>query len=246
MSHRTASVALLALLLAAPAILSAPAWGEGGAVPSASTAWQLEAQSDDPDDPLAGYTLYQRETHGNRALKIRAVFAAPPSEVIRAIVFRLRSADYLASGETRRKLHESDTEIVNYSVLDLPMVSDRDVAIRAVHSRDAEEGPYRVVWSAADELAPPTGDGLVRMKSEGFWHLSALPGGRTLATGESHISPGGFIPGWLATRLMQTNMIENLATIRRILRDRKADLPQLVFESPGVPAVSAGSEGPRD
>jgi hypothetical protein len=217
-------VAFSPVLLAIAASAEQPLAERGAAL-----GWKEVARSDEPDDPESGYVVYERVLDGSsyRALRLDVSFAASPEEVAAAVLLRLRDPRYLGDDETRRELRRSADELVTYSVLDLPLVSDRDFTLRIRHSRDALRGTARITWEAADDLAPPPPRGIVRMHSEGFWEFRAGDDGLARATSETHADLGGFIPGWLARRGMRDRALRDLATIREILRARRSELPPL-------------------
>lgn len=102
-----------------------------------------------------------------------------------------------------------------------PLVDDRDYTIRMFDDSYVREDGlvvYVARWRTANDEGPPPRDGVVRVdKTEGYWSLEPLDGGkRTRATYFVVASPGGNVPHSIAD--MGTNSV--MADIFTALRTR--------------------------
>jgi hypothetical protein len=188
--------------------------------------WQLART-----DAKAGidYALYQRDVPGSGydRYRLEAVFDAPIDEVIEALQVKHSDDRYLAKGVQRTILEWEPGHSLSYLRMDVPIVADRDVALRYRRGFDAERGVFRDEWSTANDAAPPVEKGVVRIaRSEGFWELAPESDSHTHVVYESFADPGGHAPAWLVSAVVDEKLIAELVTLRRIV-DR------------GLPMISA-------
>jgi|GEM_PF-1708706 len=219
-------VGLLALLGLQPAVAADAARDSG---------WKLSKQGDEPDNR---FKLYQREVadSGYDRYRLETVVDEPIERVIQAIQIRSVDDRYLDEGITRSVFRRADgEETLTYFKMQLPLIKDRDVALRTKRSLDVELGVYRDEWWTANEEAPPLKAGYVRMaKSEGFWEVRSAGENRTYVVYESHADPGGRVPSWIANSLLGDQVLGQIATLRRILEDNRTDVA-----SPPPPRISS-------
>ena len=102
------------------------------------------------------------------------------------------------TGEARVLSRETNSMVV-YERLVMPLVSDRDFAIRMHNeTRCSADGStsYVTRWQCANEFAPPKKRGVIRVKTnEGSWTLEPVEDGRfTRVTYWVYTDPGGKIP----------------------------------------------------
>jgi hypothetical protein len=102
------------------------------------------------------------------------------------------------TGEARVLSRETNSMVV-YERLVMPLVSDRDFAIRMHNeTRCSADGgtSYVTRWQCANEFAPPKQRGVIRVKTnEGSWTLEPVEDGRfTRVTYWVYTDPGGKIP----------------------------------------------------
>jgi len=186
--------------------------------------WEISKQGTEPG---RGYELYQREVAGSGydRYRIEAVVVEPIERVIRAVQARRSYDQYLAKGLTRTFLRRDSDDAVTYIRMKMPMIKDRDVALRSKRGFDEEHGIYRDEWWTANEEAPSLPDGVVRMtKSEGFWEITPAGENRTNVVYESHADPGGRVPSWIANSSLGGQVIGQIETLHRILDDYRSDV----------------------
>jgi ribosome-associated toxin RatA of RatAB toxin-antitoxin module len=146
-------------------------------------------------------TIYNRSRSGSKVKELKAIGvikAAPAAvfKVINDIEGYRRFMPY--TGEARVISRDTNSMVV-YQRLAMPMVSDRDFAIRIYNeTRHSPDGITNFVsrWQAANEFAPPEKSGVVRVKTnEGSWTLQPVEDGRfTRVTYSVYTDPGGKIP----------------------------------------------------
>ncbi len=109
--------------------------------------------------------------------------------------------------ESRAVLKESEDERITYDKVSAPLISRRDYALRMTRIRE-ENGNCRVVFTTANELAPPKCDGCVRIeKLRGEWKFEAADA-KTKITYLIHTDPGGSTPAFLIEGSRKDSSIE--------------------------------------
>lgn len=216
-------------ILALFGLHSAPA----GAV--RDSGWKLLKQGKEPGNR---FELYQRDVAGSGydRYRLETVVDEPIERVIHAIQIRGVDDRYLDAGFTRSVLRRADgDDSLTYFKMQLPLIKDRDVALRTKRGFDEELGVYRDEWWTANEEAPPLKQGFVRMaKSEGFWEVAPAGVSRTHVVYESYADPGGRLPSWIANSMLGNQVIGQIVTLRRILDDNRID----VASPPPLPGSS--------
>jgi hypothetical protein len=146
-------------------------------------------------------TIFNRSRDGSKVKELKAigVIKAPPSAVHNAINDIEGYERFMPYTGEARVLSRGTNSAVVYERLVMPLVSDRDFAIRIFDETGrGPDGSTRYVcrWQCADELAPPEKHGVVRIKTnEGSWTLESVEGGRfTKVTYWVYTDPGGKIP----------------------------------------------------
>jgi ribosome-associated toxin RatA of RatAB toxin-antitoxin module len=99
--------------------------------------------------------------------------------------------------KARTILSQSENERVTYEQISPPLVANRDYAVRAKRLFDAD-GSCRMTFEAANEVAPKSPDGWVRIsKLKGVWRFEPQADGRTKVTYLIHSDPAGSIPTFM-------------------------------------------------
>lgn len=99
--------------------------------------------------------------------------------------------------KARKIISESADERVTYDQISPPIVSNRDYAVRAKRIR-AEDGGCKMVFEAANEVAPSKPSGWVRItKLRGEWKFEPGAEGKTHVTYTIFTDPGGSIPAFM-------------------------------------------------
>lgn len=194
---RTLLVALALSLFPTVAFASPP-------VPKpAEGPWDYWGQTD-------GVSVYNRTTPGSPIKEVRAegTFEAPPAAVwavLRDIGNYVKTMPYI---QVSRILGQADggKTIFYYSILALPIVSDRDYSLRVVAERTPADGggSYHLAWYPANDYptAPPPQSKYVRLdKVSGYWTLEPIRGGTaTHGVYYVHTDPKSPLPSFLVNK----------------------------------------------
>ncbi len=99
--------------------------------------------------------------------------------------------------KSRKIISESEDERVTYDQINPPVVSNRDYAVRAQRIRTSDDS-CRVVFAAANEVAPSKPSGWVRItKLRGEWKFERNADGKTQVTYTVFTDPAGSIPAFM-------------------------------------------------
>ncbi len=109
----------------------------------------------------------------------------------------------------------SDQEIVVYDQIHVPVIRDRDVAIR-IHKNVAGT-TATIDFQTANELAPPESKAYVRLPVvRGGWRLTPSGSG-TLLEYSCYSEPGGSVPAFLARGVQDDELIQDVERILTLL-----------------------------
>ena len=163
------------------------------------------------------------KTAGRPAFKIETRLEVSPFVAAATLMEGMLSDDDLPKGQRRRILERSEQGALVYTFIDLPFpLSDRELALRIVHSRDDATGIHRVEWAEANDALPAREAGVVRLSGAvGHWELR--PDGRrgTHATHMTQTELGGSIPDAIGDRLMKAQALDSVDRLRDRIRDRE-------------------------
>ena len=184
--------------------------------------WELADHRSDGESELALFVEAER-TEGRPAFKIETTFGVSPFVAAATLMDGMVSASDVPSGQRRRVLERSEKEAVVYTFIDLPfLLSDRELALRVVHTDDRETGIHRIDWVEANELLPPVQGGVVRLSgAAGYWEFRPDGKGGTLATHMTQTEIGGSIPSSIGYRLMKSQALDTVDRLRSKLRTRQ-------------------------
>src|SRR5690606_37982808 len=123
------------------------------------------------------------------------------------------------------------------SLIDPPVGASRDYAVK-ITLREEADGTLGTSWVAANEVAPPVKDGVVRVEeNEGSWTLTPLDGGqKTGAVYMLQVNPGGNVPKWLADRTNRTSVRDAFKAVRKAATSKRDANARSPLESDGAPA----------
>ncbi|CAN0468257.1 unnamed protein product, partial [Discosporangium mesarthrocarpum] len=182
-----------------------------------------------PEDPFAGWQQAARregdlawalyvETDpapGVPAFRIETRFEVPPAIAARTLMASMSEGDATARGERRVLLEQTAETALVHTFVDLPFLfSDRELAVRIVASHDAATGIHRIDWVDENEHLPPPADGVLRLRTEGYWEFRPRAPFGSFATYVSRAEVGGSLPAGLRDRLMRDqaeDAVERLA-----------------------------------
>ncbi|MFZ5445959.1 MAG: START domain-containing protein [Myxococcota bacterium] len=163
--------------------------------------WELAA---DPD----GVKVYRRDKDGSAVKEMKAIglIDGTPKEVwdvVRDLENYPKQMPYTAEAKVLSR-SEGDKEILFYSRLNTPLVSERDYLIVLKDESEWNDGKgfYKVSWTIAppekDSLMPEKKD-VVRVRvNDGYWLLEPREDGKkTFATYYVFTAPGGSIPTFI-------------------------------------------------
>lgn len=143
------------------------------------------------------------EKAGVREIRAHTFVDAPPKAVFEVVGDFDRYADFMPYVQESRILENKGGELLVYSRLNPPLVSQRDYIIRVKRTEGnaSNGGVYKSEWKGEPE-AQPERDGIVRVRlNTGSWTLEPVDGGkRTRLTYSLLTNPGGAIPRWIADR----------------------------------------------
>jgi hypothetical protein len=162
-------------------------------------------------------------TVGRPAFKIETTFDVSPYVAVVTLMDGMVSASDLPAGQSRRVLERSEHEAVVYTFIDLPfLLSDRELALRIVHSEDKEAGVHRVEWVEANDVLPPVQRKVVRLAgASGYWEFRPDGQGGSLATHMTQAEIGGSIPASIGDRLMKAQALSTVERLRNQIRNRQ-------------------------
>ena len=175
-------------------------------------------------ETTAAGQIYHREMAASPIpwIMIVATFEATPGRVHAVVVDYDHFSEFIPHVLQSRVLAEAGSQQWVYHRLGFPApIADRSYVIRSadVESRPAQPH-YRVDW-ALDKRSFPDIDPAAGVRPEvfsGFWELNAVAGANTtVAQYAVHSEPGGFIPGWLVTRMTERYVQQVVEAVRNRL-----------------------------
>ena len=226
------SVALVVI-----AALSATASEE--APEDAFAGWRQAAQRD--GDPAWALYVETDPAPGVPAFRIETRFEVPPAIAARTLMATMAEGEATTRGERRVLLEHSAQGALVHTFVDLPfMFSDRELAVRIVASHDAATGIHRVDWFDENEHLPPPEDGVLRLRTRGYWEFRPRAPFGSFATYVSRAEVGGSLPVGIRDRLMRGQAED---AVERLAQRIGARGPATVAAPPpGGPVLPNGAE----
>lgn len=184
--------------------------------------WHLEYDHD-------GMTIEVRHVSDSKVKEVRArMIAKAPAERLFAVLRDVeRYPEILPPTSAARRLC-SDGEGVSYYYMEIdpPIVALRFYCMRVQVTRE-EAGVLRSAWTTVNELCPESSSGRVRMdQNHGEWTLRPLDGTSTEVTYQAHTDPGGLLPAWQVNLVIEHQVRDILAAVRRAAADPRYDAPR--------------------
>jgi hypothetical protein len=187
--------------------------------------WELAA---DPD----GVKVYRRDKEGSAVKEMKAIglIDATPKEVwdvVRDLENYPTQMPYTAEAKVLTRT-EGDKEVLFYSRLNTPLVSERDYIIALKDESEWNEGKgfYKVSWTVAppekDVLMPEKKD-VVRVRvNDGYWLLEPREEGKkTFATYYVFTAPGGSIPTFIINQANGMAVPKVFEAIKKTVIDKR-------------------------
>lgn len=188
--------------------------------------WELAA---DPN----GIKVYRREKPGSdvKEMKATGLIDATPKEVwdvVRDLENYPKQMPYTAEAKVLKR-SEGDKDILFYTRLNTPLVSERDYIINLKDESEWSEdkGFYKVSWTVApkeqDSLMPERRD-VVRIRlNDGYWLLEGREEGKkTFATYYVYTAPGGSIPTFIINQANGMAVPKVFEAIKKTVIDKRS------------------------
>lgn len=149
-----------------------------------------------------GLVIFTKDVEAGRKIVAIAEVEAPPEVVFNVVNDFEHYPDFMPYVKESRVLsRKSDSEVMTYTRIAPPFVSERDypLTFKMTRGTSANSGVFKTEWTARPDAQPEV-EGVVRIKlSEGSWLAEPLDGGRrTRLTYILLTNPGGLIPDFVA------------------------------------------------
>jgi hypothetical protein len=184
--------------------------------------WELSESRVVGDAPLDVFVEVQR-TVGRPAFLIETAFEVTPFVASSVLMEGMVSPTDVPNDQHRRVIERTEHTAVVYTYIDLPfMLSDRELALRIVHSEDPETGIHRIEWAESNDVLPAVEGRVVRLEgAKGYWEFRPDGRGGTLATHMTQTEIGGSIPAAIGDRLMKAQAIDSVERLRDQIQRRQ-------------------------
>jgi hypothetical protein len=98
-------------------------------------------------------------------------------------------------------IRDAGDERILYEQVDVPLLRDRDIVLRAHRTADPATGVADVTTTAITDEGPPPSSRFVRVQSSAsHWHLVPAATGGTDVTYAIRTDAGGIVPAWIVNR----------------------------------------------
>lgn len=207
-THLVPSLAFsLAVLLTGAAATS------GASDPAPS--WELADRSGKGEETVALF-VEKTPVAGRPTFRLETAFAVAPAVARKVLLDDMVDPSRAPKGQKRKVLERTANGAVVYTFIDLPlMLADRELVLRVAEFHDPATGVHRIEWAEANELLPPAESDVVRLTgAAGYWEFRPDGEGGTKAIHETRTELGGSIPVALGDRLMKSQAIESVESLR--------------------------------
>jgi hypothetical protein len=195
--------------------LAVPVAGEGADIDA--DGWRLV-------ETVAAGQIYHREVEGSSVpwAMLVTTFDTPPERVHEVVVDYDHFADFIPNVFKSRVLaHEGKSQWVYHHLQFSSPITDRVYLIISTDRECRVQQPcYRVEWELDDRSFQDIdlSAGIQPNAFSGFWELrSTEKPNRTEGRYAVHSEPGGFIPGWLVTRMTDRYIQQVVEAVRERL-----------------------------
>ncbi len=161
----------------------------------------------------------RRAVPGSRYYEYRGrALVALPLPALTTLIWAAITDHTPATVQRRVVLAHSDDEFVVYDQIHVPVIRDRDVAIR-IH-KTVSANATTIAFANANELAPPSTNGRVRLPVvRGAWRLTTATGG-TLLEYSCYSEPGGSVPAFVVRGSQADEIVLDVERILSLTRAR--------------------------
>lgn len=180
-----------------------------------------------PAGEVDGVKVFTREKEGSdiREIQATAVIKAPPARVMKVLGDYNEYKNFMPYTKESRLLSKEGNVTFFYSYLALPVISDRDYALKLTDTSDVQGASpfYKVAWEPANDKAPPLKKSVIRVEiNKGHWLLKPTNGGdETFATYYLFTDPAGAIPKFLVNKANKDAIPDLFRAIRKRVTDQR-------------------------
>jgi hypothetical protein len=168
--------------------------------------------------------LYHQDIDGSRfpAVMMATTFDVSSDRVFAVVTDHDHFAEFIPNVVKSRIIrHEGNNQWVFHHLHFSRLIADRVYLMKSTGiGNHPQEGGYLVEWGLSEMKFPDVDLSLgLRPKAfSGFWEIrSADDGTSTEARYAVHSDPGGYIPGWLVTRMTDRYIQQVVAAVRKRL-----------------------------
>ena len=167
-----------------------------------------------------GVVIEARDASGSALHEVRATaHADAPPAAIAGVIWRYEEhASFVPHFRHTEVVRDGGDERIVYEQIEVPLLQDRDVVLRARRQVDAASGTIDIRSTAIADEGPPETSRFVRVRtSTAHWHLAPAAGG-TDVTYVVRTDIGGAVPAWIVNRAQR----EAVPDLVRAMLDRAA------------------------
>lgn len=200
-------------VLSLVALLTGAAATSGASEPAPS--WQLADRRGEGEEAVALF-VETTPVPGRPTFRLETAFEVEPAFARRVLLDDMVDPSRAPKGQKRKVLERTANGAVVYTFIDLPlMLADRELVLRVEEFHDPATGIHRIEWAEANELLPPADAEVVRLTgAAGYWEFRPDGQGGTKAIHETRTELGGSIPISLGDRLMKSQALESVESLR--------------------------------
>src|SRR5262249_33527399 len=150
-----------------------------------------------------GILVESRDVAGSSFREVRATThaTASPEAILRVLWRHEEHPRFIPHLRHVEIVRDAGDDRVVYEQIDVPLLRDRDVVLRAHRSSARATGVADATPTAVTDEGPPATSRFVRVRrSTGHWHAVPSPGGGSDVTYTLQTDAGGVVPAWIANR----------------------------------------------
>ncbi|MFO0689512.1 MAG: hypothetical protein U0900_12470 [Myxococcota bacterium] len=187
----------------------------------ATPSWQLSDRSGEGADAVALF-VEKTPVPGRPTFRLETAFDVEPAFARQVLLEDMVDPSRAPKGQRRKVLERTANGAIVHTFIDLPlMLADRELVLRVEERHDPVTGIHRIEWAEANELLPPADEEVVRLTgAAGFWEFRPDGQGGTKAIHETRTELGGSIPISLGDRLMKSQALESVESLRARIDER--------------------------
>lgn len=168
-----------------------------------------------------GFIILNRTKKHQHSAAVHAFWPYPPRQLLEIIRDYATFSEFMPRVRDSRPLDSSDGRVWVYQRLAFPPpFKDRHYVIES-HARndDAIPGHYRVDWALSSRFDPPQSNkpAVIPAQFAGCWDIRPAAGGGIDAIYSVQFKPGGFIPDWTASAVINRYLEELMIAIEQRL-----------------------------